>query len=123
MTKVANAVAGENASAPAAGKAAPEDPWPCPRCPTTGWGCWAGRVYLQDLEELAARWAAVAVAVSVHGLACYPLAAFGSDEQKRRRLAVMLAGNSIGAYSLSEPQAGSDAAALACKASAIDGGT
>src|SRR5215207_9393406 len=36
-------------------------------------------VYLQVLEELAARWAAVAVAVSVHGLSCYPVAAFGTD--------------------------------------------
>jgi len=33
-------------------------------------------VYLQVLEEIAARWAAVAVAVSVHSLACHPLAAF-----------------------------------------------
>jgi alkylation response protein AidB-like acyl-CoA dehydrogenase len=101
----------------------PKTPGPCRTCPTTWCGCSAGRGYLQDLEELAAGWAAVAVAVSVHGLACYPLAAFGSDEQKHRRLPVMLAGNSIGVYSLSEPQAGSDAAALACKASAIDGGT
>src|SRR5919198_972134 len=35
-------------------------------------------VYLQVLEELAARWAAVAVAVSVHTLACHPLYAFGT---------------------------------------------
>jgi alkylation response protein AidB-like acyl-CoA dehydrogenase len=73
-------------------------------------------VYLQVLEELAARWAAVAVAVSVHGLACFPLATFGTPEQKERWLPRMLAGELIGAYSLSEPQAGSDAAALACKA-------
>ncbi|TSE02117.1 acyl-CoA dehydrogenase [Skermania sp. ID1734] len=79
-------------------------------------------VYLQVLEELAARWAAVAVAVSVHSLACYPLFAFGSDEQKQRWLPDMLGGNTIGAYSLSEPQAGSDAAALACKATKTDGG-
>ena len=38
-------------------------------------------VYLQVLEELAARWAAVAVAVSVHGLSCHPLAAFGTPAQ------------------------------------------
>jgi alkylation response protein AidB-like acyl-CoA dehydrogenase len=73
-------------------------------------------VYLQVLEELAARWAAVAVAVSVHGLACYPLAAFGRPEQQERWLPAMLAGELIGGYSLSEPQAGSDAAALACRA-------
>ena len=79
-------------------------------------------VYLQVLEELAARWAAVAVAVSVHSLSCHPLMAFGTDEQKQRWLPEMLGGEKIGAYSLSEPQAGSDAAALSCKATATDGG-
>ena len=73
-------------------------------------------VYLQVLEELAARWAAVAVAVSVHGLACFPLHAFGSAEQQQRWLPDLLEGRTIGAYSLSEPQAGSDAAALTCRA-------
>ena len=68
------------------------------------------------------RWAAVAVAVSVHSLSCHPLMSFGSDEQRQRWLPDMLGGSTIGAYSLSEPQAGSDAAALACKATAVDGG-
>ena len=75
-------------------------------------------VYLQVLEELAARWAAVAVAVSVHSLSSHPLLAFGSEEQKQRWLPGMLSGEQIGAYSLSEPQAGSDAAALRCAAKA-----
>ena len=79
-------------------------------------------VYLQVLEEIAARWAAVAVAVSVHSLACHPLMAFGTDEQKKQWLPGMLSGDQIGAYSLSEPQAGSDAAALNCKAVVADGG-
>ncbi|MDR2279732.1 MAG: acyl-CoA dehydrogenase family protein [Gordonia sp. (in: high G+C Gram-positive bacteria)] len=79
-------------------------------------------VYLQVLEEIAARWAAVGVAVSVHSLACHPLFAFGTQEQKERWLPDMLGGSTIGAYSLSEPQAGSDAAALTCKASRVDGG-
>ena len=78
-------------------------------------------VYLQVLEELAARWAAVAVAVSVHSLSSHPLLTFGSEEQKQRWLPGMLSGNQIGAYSLSEPQAGSDAAALQCRAVADDG--
>jgi alkylation response protein AidB-like acyl-CoA dehydrogenase len=73
-------------------------------------------VYLQVLEEIAARWAAVAVAVSVHSLSCHPLLMFGTDEQRARWLPGMLSGEQIGAYSLSEPQAGSDAAALQCKA-------
>lgn len=73
-------------------------------------------VYLQVLEEIAARWAAVAVAVSVHSLSSHPLLAYGSEEQKARWLPGMLSGEQIGAYSLSEPQAGSDAAALRCAA-------
>src|SRR5690606_17570745 len=79
-------------------------------------------VYLQVLEELAARWAAVAVAVSVHSLSCHPLFAFGSDEQKDRWLGEMLSGTTVGACSLSEPHAGSDAAALRCRATEVDGG-
>jgi alkylation response protein AidB-like acyl-CoA dehydrogenase len=79
-------------------------------------------VYLQVLEEFAARWAAVAVALSVHGLSCHPLAAFGTPAQQEKWLPAMLAGEMIGGYSLSEPQAGSDAAALTCKAEKVDAG-
>ncbi|GAA4794457.1 acyl-CoA dehydrogenase family protein [Actinomycetospora chlora] len=78
-------------------------------------------VYLQVLEELAARWAAVAVATSVHSLSCFPLFTFGTEEQKQR-LPEMLGGDVVGGYSLSEPQAGSDAAALRCKAEKVDAG-
>ena len=79
-------------------------------------------VYLQVLEEIAARWASIAVAVSVHGLACHPLMVFGTDDQKQRWLPEMLSGRRIGAYSLSEPQAGSDAAALLCSAAVAEDG-
>jgi alkylation response protein AidB-like acyl-CoA dehydrogenase len=87
-----------------------------------GGGAQPYEVYLQVLEELAARWAAVAVATSVHGLSCFPLASFGTEEQKERWLPDMLTGAMIGGYSLSEPQAGSDASALSCKAERTDGG-
>lgn len=79
-------------------------------------------VYLQVLEELAARWAAVAVAVSVQSLSCHPLIEFGTDEQRRRWLPAMVSGERIGAYSLSEAGAGSDAAALRCRATRTDDG-
>ena len=79
-------------------------------------------VYLQVLEELGARWAAVAVAVSVHGLSCYPLATFGTPAQQQQWLPDMLGGTQLGAYSLSEPQAGSDAAALRCQAERTEQG-
>ena len=55
-------------------------------------------VYLQVLEELGARWASVAVATSVHGLACHPLFTFGTDEQKQQWLPDLLEGKLIGAY-------------------------
>jgi alkylation response protein AidB-like acyl-CoA dehydrogenase len=80
-------------------------------------------VYLQVLEEISARWAAVAVAVSVHSLSCHPLLTFGSQAQQQRWLPGMLSGEQIGAYSLSEPQAGSDAAALRCAAVATGDGS
>ena len=79
-------------------------------------------VYLQVLEEIAARWATIGVAVSVHSLSSHALLEFGSAEQKKRWLPGMLSGAQIGAYSLSEPQAGSDAAALQCKATRADNG-
>ncbi|MFI6987879.1 acyl-CoA dehydrogenase family protein [Nonomuraea wenchangensis] len=79
-------------------------------------------VYLQVIEELAMRWASVAVATSVHTLACFPVATYGSAEQRARWLPDMLAGRIIGGYSLSEPQAGSDAGALACKAERVADG-
>ncbi|NED94810.1 acyl-CoA dehydrogenase [Phytoactinopolyspora alkaliphila] len=73
-------------------------------------------VYLQVVEELAARWATVALSVSVHTLSCWPLAAHGTDEQRKRWLPDMIGGELLGAYCLSEPHAGSDAAALTTKA-------
>jgi alkylation response protein AidB-like acyl-CoA dehydrogenase len=73
-------------------------------------------VYLQVLEELAAAWGAVALGMSVHTLACYPLAQFGSEQQKQRWLPSMLGGDQLGAYCLSETTSGSDAAALRTKA-------
>ena len=72
-------------------------------------------VYLQVLEILASRWLAVAEAVSVHTLSCYPVAAYGS-EQLRKLLPDMLGGELLGAYCLSEPQGGSDAAAMTTRA-------
>ncbi|MFW5417572.1 acyl-CoA dehydrogenase family protein [Nocardiopsis sp. CNT-189] len=73
-------------------------------------------VYLQVVEELAAGWLAVGLGLSVHTLACYPVASFGSAEQKERLLPDMLGGRLLGAYCLSEAHSGSDAAALATRA-------
>ncbi len=79
-------------------------------------------IYLQVLEEIAACWASVAVGVSVHSLACYPIFAFGREEQRREWLPRVLGGELLGAYCLSEPQAGSDPAAISTTARRSDDG-
>jgi alkylation response protein AidB-like acyl-CoA dehydrogenase len=81
-----------------------------------GGGAVSYEVYLQVLEELAAVWMTVAVGLSVHTMSCYPLASFGTEEQQAQWLPAMLEGGLLGAYALSEPQAGSDAAALSTRA-------
>ena len=73
-------------------------------------------VYLQVVEELARAWLAVGLGVSVHTLTCFPLATAGTPQQQERWLPAMLGGELLGAYCLSEPQSGSDAAALATRA-------
>jgi alkylation response protein AidB-like acyl-CoA dehydrogenase len=73
-------------------------------------------VYTQVVEELARGWLAVGLGVSVHTLSCYPLATVGTDEQQRAWLPDLVGGELLGAYCLSEPQSGSDAAALSTRA-------
>lgn len=73
-------------------------------------------VYLQVLEEIAAVWSSVGVGVSVHALSCFPLANYGTDEQRELFLPDMLGGDLLGAYCLSEPHAGSDPAAMRTRA-------
>ena len=77
-------------------------------------------VYLQVLEELAAAWLSVGIGVSVHTLACHPVANYGTAAQRQRLLPDMLGGELLGAYCLSEPGSGSDAAALETRA-VLDG--
>jgi alkylation response protein AidB-like acyl-CoA dehydrogenase len=74
-------------------------------------------VYLQVLEELGRAWMSVAVGTSVHSLSCFPLAQFGTPSQQAELLPGLLAGDRLGAYCLSEPQAGSDVSAISTKAS------
>ncbi|WP_086837813.1 acyl-CoA dehydrogenase family protein [Amycolatopsis kentuckyensis] len=73
-------------------------------------------VYLQVLEEIAAAWMTVGVGLSVHTMSCYALAEYGTDEQRDQWLPDMLEGSLLGAYALSETNAGSDAAALSTRA-------
>ncbi|MFJ3808332.1 acyl-CoA dehydrogenase family protein [Streptomyces sp. NPDC090073] len=73
-------------------------------------------VYLQVLEELASARLTVGLGVSVHTLACHALAGYGTKQQQVEHLPAMLGGGLLGAYCLSEPAAGSDAASLRTKA-------
>ncbi|GAA0426716.1 acyl-CoA dehydrogenase family protein [Streptomyces luteireticuli] len=73
-------------------------------------------VYLQVLEELAAARLTVGLGVSVHSLSCHALAGYGTKQQRAEHLPAMLGGGLLGAYCLSEPQSGSDAASLRTKA-------
>jgi alkylation response protein AidB-like acyl-CoA dehydrogenase len=78
--------------------------------------------YLQVLEEIAYRWSSVGVGVSVHVLSAYPVFHRGDDTQRRELLPRLLAGDLLGAYSLSEAQAGSDPAAMRATATPVPGG-
>ncbi|MFG2462312.1 acyl-CoA dehydrogenase family protein [Streptomyces sp. NPDC048523] len=73
-------------------------------------------VYLQVLEELAAARLTVGLGVSVHILASYALATYGTKEQRVEHLPAMLGGGLLGAYCLSEASSGSDAASLRTRA-------
>ncbi|MEV0590795.1 acyl-CoA dehydrogenase family protein [Nonomuraea cavernae] len=81
-----------------------------------GGGAQPQEVYLQVVEELAAGWLTVGLGTSVHTLSCFPVAAYGDEEQRASLLPAMLGGDLLGAYCLSEPQSGSDAAALTTRA-------
>jgi alkylation response protein AidB-like acyl-CoA dehydrogenase len=67
--------------------------------------------YLQVVEELSRAWLTIGLGVSVHTLTCFPLATAGTAEQQDW-LPGMLGGEQLGAYCLSEPASGSDAAAM-----------
>src|SRR5687768_2534015 len=72
--------------------------------------------YLMALEEIAVADASTAVLMSVHNsLPTQMLLNFGTAEQKERFLRPMARGEMLGAFALSEPEAGSDASALTCR--------
>jgi acyl-CoA dehydrogenase len=68
------------------------------------------------MEEIARADMASAVTLSVHILSQFPIVTWGTDEQRARWLGPMLAGEKLGAFALTEPGAGSDAAALRLRA-------
>ncbi|MDH4127989.1 MAG: acyl-CoA dehydrogenase family protein [Spirochaetota bacterium] len=65
------------------------------------------------MEELARGNGSLALTVAAHnGLACGHIARFGSEEQKKQYLPDLATGKKIGAWALTEPGSGSDAAAM-----------
>jgi butyryl-CoA dehydrogenase len=76
--------------------------------------------YVLMLEEVARVDAAMAVALSVtNSLAVFPVFKYGTESQKQKYLSSLAHGENLGAFCLTEPQAGSDAAAIATSASRV----
>lgn len=73
--------------------------------------------YAMALEEIAAGDGACSTIMSVHNsVGCMPILKYGNDEQKQRFLRPLASGEMIGAFALTEPQAGSDASGLRTRA-------
>src|SRR3954453_21615966 len=77
------------------------------------------RAWTLVMEEIAHADMALAVSLSVHILSQYPVITWGTDEQKARWLPDMLSGKEMGAFALTEPQAGSDASSLKLRAERV----
>jgi alkylation response protein AidB-like acyl-CoA dehydrogenase len=79
--------------------------------------------YVLVLEELSRADAGVGVTVAVHTSAVtLPLLAFGTQEQRARFVPPLARGDTLGAFALTEPEAGSDAGSLTTRAEPVDGG-
>ncbi len=72
--------------------------------------------YARVVEELSAGWMSLSGVLNTHMIGANLIKRFGTDEQKERWLPAMATGEVRGAFSLSEPDAGSDTKALRCKA-------
>lgn len=81
-----------------------------------GGGGQSYETYLIVIEELARAYLGFAIGLSVHTLCAFAVGSFGSEDLKKDVLARLCTGEWLGAYSLSEPGSGSDAAALTTKA-------
>ena len=67
--------------------------------------------YIGVCEELAKHCATTSVMVSAHtSLCCWPIATYGTEEQKQKYLSKLSTGEWLGAFGLTEPGAGTDAA-------------
>ncbi len=79
--------------------------------------------YIIAVEEISRVCASTGITLAAHvSLGCGPVFGSGSEEQKLRFLTPMAKGDVIGAFGLTEPGAGSDAAGTRTRAERVDGG-
>jgi alkylation response protein AidB-like acyl-CoA dehydrogenase len=78
--------------------------------------------YAMIVEELSRGWISISGVVNTHFIGSYLLMKFGTDEQKQRYLPPMATGENRGAFSLSEPEVGSDVQGIKSTAKEVDGG-
>ncbi|MBE7192677.1 MAG: acyl-CoA dehydrogenase family protein, partial [Gordonia polyisoprenivorans] len=79
--------------------------------------------YALCVEELARGWMSVSGVINTHFIVAYMLRQHGTEEQKQRLLPRMATGEVRGAFSMSEPDLGSDVAAITTSAKRSDDGT
>src|SRR5512132_1804008 len=78
--------------------------------------------YAMIVEELSRGWISISGVVNTHFIGSYLLMKFGSDEQRERLLPKMATGELRAAFSLSEPELGSDVQAIKTSAKKLDDG-
>src|SRR6266567_7740993 len=74
--------------------------------------------YALVVEQIARGWMSISGVINTHFIVAYMIAQHGTDEQKQRLLPKMAAGELRGAFSMSEPECGSDVAAIKSRATA-----
>jgi alkylation response protein AidB-like acyl-CoA dehydrogenase len=77
--------------------------------------------YALVVEQIARGWMSISGVINTHFIVAYLLAQHGTDEQKQRLLPKMATGEIRGAFSMSEPDVGSDVAAIKTRATVVDG--
>jgi len=79
--------------------------------------------YALCVEELARGWMSISGVINTHFIVAYLIRQHGTDEQKQRFLPRMVTGETRGAFSMSEPEVGSDVAAIRTRATRNADGT
>jgi butyryl-CoA dehydrogenase len=79
--------------------------------------------YALCVEELARGWMSISGVINTHFIVAYLIRQHGTDEQKQRFLPRMVTGETRGAFSMSEPEVGSDVAAIRTRATRNGDGT